>query len=153
MQRAKPAFLGRGWRFPPRFDLETGPDAVGTVAMVSGELDIHQSLIVLMTTISGERIMRPRYGLGIQTDVFSQTDETTLTYLRNRIEKSVRFFEPRIRLENVIFDQTEVMSGVIGIELQYFVPSTNSRGNMVYPFYFREGTHAERPGQTSGSAT
>ncbi|MGI9493120.1 MAG: GPW/gp25 family protein [Geminicoccaceae bacterium] len=138
MPGKEPPFLGTGWRFPPRFDRDNGE-----VAMVSGDEDIHQSLIILMTTIAGERIMRPRYGLGLQTEVFSKTDETNLTHLRGRIKKAVRFFEPRIRLESVIFDTSTVREGLLGIELDYGVPSTNSRGNMVYPYYFREGTHVE----------
>lgn len=140
--------LGTGWRFPPRFDLvETVPGrtVIGKAAMVADETDILQSLDILMTTIMGERVMRPTYGLGIQTHVFDATDETSLTYLRDRIDKAVLFGEPRIRLEAVNFDLSALMGGRLDIQLGYVIPATNSRGNKVFPFYLSEGTHVQLP--------
>ncbi|MGH1453429.1 MAG: GPW/gp25 family protein [Paracoccaceae bacterium] len=144
MPQDAPSFLGRGWRFPPRFDLEDVPDGghVGHSAMVAGEADIGQSLEVLMFTILGERVMRPTYGLGIQMAVFDGTDPVTLTNLRARIEKAVLFYEPRIKLTHVDFGQDGVMQGRLDIHLEYDIPTTNSRGNRVFPYYFREATHA-----------
>ncbi len=136
MTRDAPAFLGRGWRFPPRFDLATAPGTghVGTVAMVAGEEDIWQSLEILMLTPMGERVMRPTYGLGIQLDVFDGTDPVTLTALRARIAKAVLFFEPRIKLTAIEFGLDGIADGRLDIALDYDIPTTNSRGNRVFPF-------------------
>lgn len=149
-----PGFLGRGWRFPPRFDVvETdGQDAVGHAAMVEGEVDIFESLEILLKTIPGERVMRPTFGLGIQTHVFDSTDETSLTYLRDRIEKAVVFFEDRIRLQSVDFDTHALNEGRLDIVLDYIIPATNSRGNRVFPYYFREGTTLPQPAANAGSS-
>ena len=50
-------FLGRGWSFPPTFT--RGDNGVTLVDEVE---DIKQSLIILLSTIKGERIMQPDYG-------------------------------------------------------------------------------------------
>jgi phage baseplate assembly protein W len=142
MPRDDPRFLGTGWSFPPRFDLEFdhGAPSVGRLAMVSGDTDIRQSLTVLMTTIRGERLLDPDYGFGAQDLVFDPTDATSLMHFESQIREAVLFFEPRIRLEEVHFDASAVADGVLSIQLDYVIPQVNSRANMVFPFYFKEGT-------------
>ena len=51
----EPAFLGRGWSFPPSFDHTTGQ-----IRLVEGIEDINQSLEILLSTSLGERVMQPR---------------------------------------------------------------------------------------------
>jgi hypothetical protein len=50
------------------------------------------------------------------------------------------YHEPRIELEKVILNDTRELEGVILIEINYRVKTTNSRFNFVYPFYKLEGT-------------
>jgi len=138
-------FLGRGWQFPPQFDLyddtHSSSHPSGDVAMASGDNDIQQSLAILFSTLRGERIMTPDFGLGLHAHVFDPVDETELGNLRSQIEDAVLFFEPRIKIEDIEFDTTDVVDGCLKIALTYWVPAINSRSNMVYPFYFREGTN------------
>jgi len=126
-------FLGRGWAFPPRFD-------DGSVQMVEAGDDIDQSLQVLLCTTQGERLMRPDFGLGVQAHVFDLTDETALTELAFRIEESIRFHEPRIVLENLDVTPHADLDGHLNIAITYRVVATNSRANVVFPFYMQEGT-------------
>lgn len=145
MQRADPKFLGRGWRFPPRFDADLDPSGrpkgEGVLAMVAGNQDIRESLAILIATLRGERLMRPNYGLGLQEHAFDPTDETALGYFRSQIEEAILFYEPRIKVEAITFDSSEDVEGRLLIGIDYRVPATNSRSNMVFPFYFREGTN------------
>ena len=144
-QGREPKFLGRGWRFPPRFDLsvsENGKvEGTGEVAMVANDVDIQESLIVLFSTFRGERIMLPEYGLGLQEHMFDPTDETSLGHLRSKIEDAILHFEPRIKIEELSFDASRARDGYLMIELDYWIPAINSRSNMVYPFYLKEGTN------------
>ena len=103
--------------------------------------DIRESLTILMATLRGERMMRPNYGLGLQEHVFDPTDETTLGYFRSQIEEAILFYEPRIKVEAITIDTSEEVDGQLLIQIDYWVPTTNSRSNMVFPFYFREGTN------------
>lgn len=130
------AFLGKGWRFPPAFG-----SGGATVAMAAGEDDIHESLRILFSTSPGERIMRPEYGGGLHRHVFDRMSANVITALRGAIYDAVLHFETRIALENVVVDERNVADGYLRFELHYRVVATNSRGNMVFPFYFSEGTN------------
>lgn len=144
MTTKSPAFLGRGWAFPPRFPLGPGhgTQREGTVAMVAGDEDIQESLRILMTTRRGERIMRPRFGLGLWAHVADTMDDTTLADLQSQIEDAILFWEPRIRVEEITFDTADAADGVLHIHLSYRIPAINSRSNMVFPYYTRgEGTN------------
>ncbi len=129
------SFLGRGWSFPPRFNpVDRG------VEMVDEEEDIQESLRILFSTAPGERVMQPSYGCGLKRMVFEQISETVRTEIKDLIERAILFFEPRITLERVELDDTEIFDGKLMILLQYTIRTINIRSNMVYPFYFQEGT-------------
>ncbi len=127
------SFLGRGWAFPPEFQ-----GGVCPTAMVEGEDDIAQSLHILFSTRLGERLMRPRFGSEVPCLVFRQMDLTARTQLIAAIEKAVLKFEPRIILDHVRLDVSEERNGVLYIELEYTVRLTNTRSNLVYPYYYEE---------------
>lgn len=128
-------FLGRGWGFPPEFGRRAK-----SVHMVAAERDIEESLRILLSTAPGERVMQPAYGCGMKRQVFGTINETTLSLIEDSIRRAVLFFEPRITLDDVETDTSRVYDGVLSIKLVYTVRATNSRSNMVYPFYFLEGT-------------
>ena len=130
------SFLGTGWGFPPEFSRSEG-----AVRMVSGAEDIEESPRILLATVPQERIMQPAYGCGMKKHVFDTISETTLTLLKDAISRAVLFFEPRIDLKRIDIDEAGAMEGVLLIDLQYVVRATNSRSNLVYPFYFREATN------------
>ncbi|MBC7605042.1 MAG: GPW/gp25 family protein [Ramlibacter sp.] len=109
-------------------------------SMISAEPDIQQSLRILLATNPGERVMQPAYGCGIKRMVFEQMNESTLTEMRHLIEKSILFFEPRITVNEIAIDTDHWIDGELRIHIDYTVRTTNSRNNMVFPMYFREGT-------------
>lgn len=129
------AWLGTGWSFPPDFNRHARD-----VTMVSEEEDIRQSLEILLSTAPGERIMNPAYGCGLKLLTFENINESTLTEIQDVIERAVLFYEPRIRVDTIEVDVENIYQGIITIHLDYTIRITNSRANMVYPFYFQEGT-------------
>jgi len=131
------AFLGIGWSFPPEFHKHT--DVLG-VKMVAEEQDIRESLKILLSTRPGERIMQPSYGCGLHTMVFETINESTITEIRDVIERAVLFFEPRITLESIDVNAEDSYDGKLKIQLNYTVRKTNTRSNVVYPFYYIEGS-------------
>ncbi|MDR2084116.1 MAG: GPW/gp25 family protein [Bacteroidales bacterium] len=128
-------FLGIGWAFPPAFIKNTG------VETVSYEEDIRQSLAILFTTIPGERISDMEYGSHIHRWAFEKMDLSTKTLINESIRKSILYFEPRITLEKVEVEIKDPLEGILWINMEYTVRLTNTRSNMVYPFYFQEGTN------------
>ncbi|MEN8178874.1 MAG: GPW/gp25 family protein [Pseudomonadota bacterium] len=131
-------FLGVGWSFPPEF--HKYGDKTG-VKMVAEEEDIQESLTILLSTRPGERIMQPAYGCGLHDMVFENINETTVTEIRDVIERAILFYEHRINLEGIELDTENVYEGRIDIQLDYTIRKTNTRSNVVYPFYFIEGSH------------
>jgi len=127
-------FLGVGWKFPPTFDKKTS-----SVEMVSDESDIHESLQILLSTRLGERVMMPDFGCNLNILAFENIDSNTLTEARHMVEMSILNYEPRINLEEVTIEP-DTLNGIIYITLDYTIRKTNSRTNMVFPYYLTEGT-------------
>jgi uncharacterized protein len=136
MKETKDSFLGKGWAFPPAFN-----DELGTVEMVEDEEDIRQSVRIILGTIPGERIMFPSFGCGIRMFVFESNDPTHLSMLKDTIYDALLYNEPRIKLDRIdIVDDTQ-MNGLLHIHILYTIIITNTRNNMVIPFYLSEGTN------------
>ena len=134
--QADKSFLGRGWGFPPRFDARSK-----SVQMVANEADIKESLRILIATRPGERIMQPAYGCSLHALVFEGVNESTIAEIEEAIDQAILFFEPRIGLERVDVDTQQAYDGLLKIRIEYTVRETNTRSNIVYPFYFQEGTN------------
>ncbi|MEZ4875157.1 MAG: GPW/gp25 family protein [Flavobacteriaceae bacterium] len=128
-------FLGKGWGFPPHFDKKTG-----TVTTTADLEDINKSLHILLSTRLGERIMVPNYGCNLEELLFQPLDVTLKTYIKDLIKTAILYHEPRIDAQKITLDDSMELEGIIYIEIEYIVRITNSRGNMVFPFYKKEGT-------------
>ncbi|HET6994614.1 MAG TPA: GPW/gp25 family protein [Chitinophagaceae bacterium] len=128
-------FLGTGWSFPPAFNKPNE-----TVIMVSEEEDVVQSLNILLGTRPGERVMQPRFGCNLDVMLFEPITTTLIAFVKELIENAILYFEPRIELDSININTVEVHDGLILIELNYTIRSTNSRFNFVYPFYLNEGS-------------
>src|ERR1700730_2161388 len=127
-------FLGRGWAMPIALDPRPGH-----VAYTQYEDDIRQSILIILETAPGERVMRPNFGCGIHEMVFTALDSTTMQQIRSTVTEALRRCEARIDVLNVTVDEAANSEGELLIELEYRVRKTNQVGNLVFPFYFREG--------------
>ncbi len=130
------AYLGTGWSFPPTFDIDSK-----TIAMVSAEKDIEQSLEILLSTSLGERVMQPEYGCNLKDYQFESTDSTLIGFIKDLVERAILFFEPRIKLERIDVteeDSFDLIEGLLKIIVHYEIEGSNTRNNYVYDFYLRE---------------
>jgi phage baseplate assembly protein W len=132
------SFLGTGWSFPPEFSLRAG------VRLVSADEDIRQSLHIVLATAPGERVMMPAFGAGIKQQLFDSIDETTITILKDSIGRAILFFEPRIKVEAIVADTALAQEGRLDFCIDYTVISTNTRHNIVFPYYCLEGSDVQR---------
>jgi uncharacterized protein len=108
--------------------------------MVADQIDIEQSLRILLATSIGERVMQPLYGCNLRDYQFEPVNNTYLGFVRDLIERAILFFEPRIVVEaiEVQADPDEIFEGKVVISITYRITQTNTRHNFVYPFYQRE---------------
>lgn len=138
MKKDKASFLGRGWSFPPEFE-----QAGNQVKLVEKELDIRESLFILLSTSPGERLMHPDYGCGLNHFVFEPTTNRLHRKIKDRIEHAILLYEPRIDLIYINIEQVPGEEGILYITIDYSIIQTNSRQNMVYPMYLIEGTQIQ----------
>lgn len=126
-------FLGTGWKYPVAVDFE------GKIAVSKYEADIKEAIWIILGTAKGERVMHPDFGCGIHDFVFSPINTVTLNLVENSVREALTLWEPRIELTNVKISTEEVYEGKLLVSIDYRVRSTNSRFNLVYPFYIKEG--------------
>jgi phage baseplate assembly protein W len=128
-------FLGTGWSFPPTFS-----NISYSVEMVSDDQDIRESLWVLFSTQLGERIMVPAYGSDIWQMVFRTITTTLMSQLKTMVKQAILNWEPRIDVDDVKVQRAADVDGMVLIAVNYTIRTTNTRSNLVYPFYLTEAT-------------
>ena len=130
-------FLGRGWGFPVTFGNQGR-----MVTVVDADVDIQQSLEILLSTHVGERVLNPTFGWKRDSLMFEPLSTSFAAYLTREIETAILFFEPRIELNSVTFDPEPNQEGLVLIKIDYTIRTTNTRTNLVYPFYVTQATNA-----------
>lgn len=123
-------FLGSGWAFPVILDEDHG------VRMTAdGQEAIRQSIWMILSTAPGERVMRPDFGCGIHDFVFDVHDAGTAGRICRRVREALANWEPRIDVLDVAAVPDTAAPNRLLIEINYQVRGSNSRFNLVYPFY------------------
>jgi phage baseplate assembly protein W len=121
--------LGSGWNFPVRPDLNTGG-----LEYASGIDKVRQSILIILETEPGERLMRPAYGCGLRRYLMKPNTTATRAMIRNDVERALTALEPRIRLEGVQVDPGDDPALVL-IAIAYSHARDGRKDNLVYPFY------------------
>jgi phage baseplate assembly protein W len=126
-------FLGAGVAFP------LGVNAEGRIALNSLEDQVRQSILLILQTAQGERVMRPDFGAGLHPLIFSPATASTAALAEHEVKQALIKYEPRIEVLEVkaTFDPKE--EGVLFINIQYRVRRTDTTFNLVYPFYLERG--------------
>lgn len=139
-------FTGSGWSFPPTFD-----KTEQTVLLTNDKNDIQKSLEILLGTIKGERIMQPSFGCNLDEMVFESFNLTMKNYLIDLIKTAILYHEARIEPLKITIDERFITEGRLLINIDYSIRSSNSRFNMVYPFYLNEANEIAKPIATNAS--
>lgn len=128
-------YLGKGWDFPPTF-----LERQGEVKLISDIEDIEKSLHTIVTTRQGERIMRPKFGCDLTDQIFENLSATQTTIMKNRIKEAIVIYEPRIDVIKIALDTQNFLEGKFLIKVEYIIRATNTRRNIVFPYYITEAT-------------
>jgi uncharacterized protein len=124
--------IGKGWSFPPTFN-----HALGNVEMTVGEEDINNSLHILLNTSFGERVMLSKYGCDLRKFLFEPTNANMQAYVKKIVTEAILYYEPRITADSIVLSVTE---GLLEIDIGYYIKTSNSRSNYVFPFYITEAS-------------
>jgi phage baseplate assembly protein W len=129
-------FLGSGWSFPPAFDKYSK-----SVIMDNSEVDIENSIRIILGTYPGERLMHPEFGCAVKRMNFENLDEGNVTRIEEIVGNALIQFEPRVKFQSIEVQSKDDLEGVIVLQLNYVIISTNTRHNIVFPYYLIEGTN------------
>ena len=124
-------FLGVGLSFPLRIEK-------GKISWSEYEESIRESILIILRTGRGERVMRPDFGCGLKELVFSANDSSTSSLVIYYVEEALKKWEPRIELLNVDASPDKEEGNRLNISIEYKIISTNTRYNFVYPFYLEK---------------
>ena len=125
-------FLGSGWAFPVQVDGQ------GAVVPVAQEDAVRQAIWVILSTAPGERVMRPTFGAGLADLVFAPNSPATRGLVVSAVRDALVEEEPRIDVLDVTAVPDPAQPTRLLIEVDYSVRATNSRFNLVYPFYLQQ---------------
>ena len=147
-------FIGRGWRFPIKVN------ARGRLEWSDGPRRIQDAIWIIIKTALGERLMRPKFGAGVDDFVFQSNSDINRVELSAIIKNALLEWEPRIELEDVrvisgwqakdsrledldseqaMKDRSTALDSQVVVTIEYRLRSTNEIFNVVFPFYLEEG--------------
>ena len=121
-------FIGNGWAFPAAISRS------GTVRLVGGLEEVDAAIRMILSTVPGERVMRPEFGCAMWELLFAPLTAGTLGLIEQAVRVALERWEPRIDLQTVTATGDQP-SGTVHIAVAYRVRSTNDVRNLVFPFY------------------
>jgi uncharacterized protein len=120
--------LGTGFSFP----LKVNPQ--GLMQLSSDELNIEESIRIILRTEPGERVYRPDFGCRLSELTFSPLNTQTMMMIRLYVQEALQRWEPRIDKIQVTIDPDPVR-GQVDIMINYQIKNTYDFKSLVYPFY------------------
>jgi phage baseplate assembly protein W len=128
----------RAWRFLYP-DLDTARDQSGLalapgggIEMVEESASIRQAILLLLSTIPGERVMRPDYGCDIYRLIFSPNDDTTAGLAIYYVRRALERWEPRIQIIRIDADRSPEAPELLEVIIEYRVVA--SQQLQILPF-------------------
>lgn len=101
----------------------------GDLSVLTNERAINQSIRNLVETIPGEAAFDHNVGSNARDYMFEIIDEGTAGLLRNEIERTIKFNEPRVEVQDVVVEAqpdksqfvVNVRYEIVGYEQQFTV--------------------------------
>jgi phage baseplate assembly protein W len=85
--------------------------------------------------------MQPEFGCNLKKLVFEKIDSSLIAELNHLIYHALLDFEPRINFLTAEIINRNELDGILHIQVNYSIIITNTRHNIVFPFYLLEGTN------------
>jgi len=95
----------------PKLPLSTNPSD-GTYSLTKGlNENVQQNLKLLILTCPGERIMMPKFGVGLKKFLFEQNDIEVRRAIHGRIVSQVRRYMPFVEIIQVLVTDESTEAG------------------------------------------
>ena len=109
-----------------------GISPTGGVDMVDEQASVRQSILLLLSTIPGERVMRPDYGCDLHRLVFSPNDNTTSGLAIHYVRQAFDRWEPRAQIMHLDATPNPEAPAQLDIRLEYRVRRTQNIDQLVF---------------------
>jgi Bacteriophage baseplate protein W len=111
---------GQSVSFPPRISTD------GSMQWSSGELNVRESICIILRTRPGERIMRPDFGCGLDRYLFEPNSIATLRLIQEEVKLSIQRWEPRVTLNDVVVAVNPTDARAVDITIYYTLVATQT---------------------------
>ncbi|MCW2604780.1 MAG: hypothetical protein JWN61_2915 [Pseudonocardiales bacterium] len=111
----------------------------GRIALATGRDAIRQSLLMLLSTVPGERVMRPDYGCDLQRLLFWPNDATTAGLAIHYVRRAVETFEPRVDVLDVDAGADPESPDRLTVSLTYRINSTRGIDALAFAVALQDG--------------
>lgn len=155
------AVIDRAWLF----DLPTGVgaadaeprsgglivNATGAIAMAEHDRAVRQSILLLLSTRPGERVMRADYGCWLQRLVFAPNDAGTAGLAIHYVGEALQRWEPRVAIQRLDAGADLHCSddaAVLAIVLEYRVRRTGWEERLALGYDLHRGRLIESSSRT-----
>ena len=115
---------GQSMSFPPR----VGTD--GRMQWSSGELNVRESICLILRTRPGERIMRPDFGCGLDRYLFEPNNIGTLRLIQEEVKQSILRWEPRVTLNDIVVALNPMDARAVDITIYYTLIATQTQDRL-----------------------
>jgi hypothetical protein len=106
-------------------------DSSGSPAMVAGDASVRQAVLMLLTTLPGERVMLPTYGCELDRLAFHPNDDTTAGLAIHYVRKALTRWEPRVEIIKLDASRNGADPSRLDIALHYRVRPTSSEQQLL----------------------
>jgi len=114
----------------PSTGLGTSP--TGGIGMVDEQASVRQSILLLLSTIPGERVMRPDYGCELHRLVFSPNDNTTSGLAIHYVRQALDRWEPRAQVTHLDAGPNPEYPERLEILLEYRLRRTQTTDELAF---------------------
>jgi len=92
----------------------------------SGELNVRESICIILRTRPGERIMRPDFGCGLDRYLFEPNSIATLRLIQEEVKLSIQRWEPRVTLNDIVVAVNPTDARAVDITIYYTLVATQT---------------------------
>jgi len=119
--------VGVGWAFPVRWD--------DGVRLSSGADRIREALTLIIRTGLFERVMRPKFGAGVDRYVFDPRTAEVCRRLEEDVRRALLLSEPRVLVDRLEAVPAGVAEDRIDVLVEYRIDRHRRPENLVLPFH------------------
>tara|TARA_Y100000034_G_scaffold42045_1_gene51594 strand:+ start:489 stop:857 length:369 start_codon:yes stop_codon:yes gene_type:complete len=101
--------------------------ADGFVMIKSIKRLVKQNLKMLILTKPGERVMAPRFGVGLHAYLFESFNQGTIARIDSKIREQVGIYMPAVKIVDIVFSAPDPDNNYLGIAIEYAIPGIGTK--------------------------